>query len=69
MGSIALVAFWVFAIRLWAVDGPKIPLIFIGLWLLGLFGFPVLGLSGFFMSFEAILAVILILIERYKSAF
>ncbi len=28
----ALAAFWVVAIRLWIVDGPKVPLIFIAIW-------------------------------------
>ncbi len=68
MGLIALLAFWTFAIRLWIVDGPKVPIIFIGLWLLAFFGTPFLGLSGhFFLAFEAILAAILIIVERYKS--
>ena len=70
MGVIVLVAFWALAIRLWLTEGPKIPLIFIGLWLLGFFGFPFLGIAGyFFLAFEAILAAILILIEKYKEAF
>jgi hypothetical protein len=70
MGLIAIIAFWVVIIRLWIVDGAKIPLIFIGLWLLGGFGFPRLGLSAYlFMSFEAALTIILIIIERCKSVF
>ena len=70
MGWIVLAAFWGVAIRLWIVDGPKIPLIFMGLWLLGLFAFPMLGLSSYlFMSFQAILAVTLLIIEKYNNAF
>ena len=70
MGIIALVAFWALAVRFWLLEGPKIPLIFMGLWVLGFFGFPFLGIAGyFFLAFEAILAVILILIEKYNEAF
>ena len=70
MGWIALGAFWVFAIKLWISYGPKIPLIFITIWFLGFFGFPAIGWNdGYqFMSFQAILAVILIIIEKYKNA-
>jgi len=68
MGLIALIAFWTFAIRLWIIDGPKTPLIFIGLWFAGLFVIPMLGGSGYiFLAFEAILAVILLIIERCQS--
>ena len=68
MGLIALIAFWGVAIRLWVVDGPKIPLVFIALWSLGFFGIPFLHWSGFvFLAFECVLAVILLIIERYKS--
>ena len=68
-GLIALGGFWVAAIKLWFVDGPKIPLIFIALWLVGFFGFPMLHWAGaVFSAFECILAVILLLVDRYKSA-
>lgn len=68
MGLVALIAFWGVAIRLWMVDGPKIPLIFIALWALGFFVFPMLHWSGyFFWAFECMLTVILLLVERYKS--
>jgi hypothetical protein len=69
MGLIPLIAFWVVAIRLWIIEGPKIPLIFIALWLAGLFGFPALGWPGYlFMAFEALLAAILLIVEKYKEA-
>jgi hypothetical protein len=68
MGLIALIVFWVVAIRLWIVDGPKIPLIFISLWVLGFLGFPLLHWSGvIFLAFESVLAALLLIIERYKS--
>ena len=66
---LALIVFWAIAIRLWIVDGPKIPLAFIALWVLGVLVFPRLGWPGcVFMSYEAVLAAILLVIERYKSA-
>lgn len=65
---IPLIAFWCVAIRLWMVDGPKIPLIFIGIWLVALLAVPRLHWSGLvFMAIECLLAVILLIIERYKS--
>ena len=70
MGFIVLAAFWALVIRLWVTEGPKIPLIFIALWTLGFFGFPFFGIAGYFLlAFQAILAAILILIEKYKEAF
>lgn len=68
-GWIALIAFWTVAIRLWVVDGPKTPLIFIALWIIGLLAFPRFGWPSYaFMSYQAGLAAILLIIERYKSA-
>jgi len=69
LGLIATGAFWVVAIKLWFVDGPKIPLVFIGLWVVGFFGVPLLHWPGVvFLVFECLLAVMLLLIERYKSS-
>ena len=70
MGLFVLIAFWGITIRLWILDGPKIPLIFMGLWVLGLFVFSGLGLNSYlFISFEAVLAVALLVIEKYNKAF
>jgi uncharacterized membrane protein len=67
-GLIALVAFWLVAIRLWVVDGPKVPLIFMAMWAAAYFGFPHLGIrGGFFVAFEALLTVILLIVEKYKE--
>ncbi len=64
---IALAAFWALAIRLWIIDGPKIPLIFIAMWVLGIAMASFLKLTPWlFLSYEAILAAILCVIERYK---
>jgi len=66
---IVIIAFWTVAIRLWIVDGPKTPLIFIALWVGGLLLSRPMGLPGYvFMSYQAVLAVILLVVERYKSA-
>ena len=68
-GWIVFITFWTVAIRLWVVDGPKVPLVFITLWIIGFLLFPRLGWSGYlFLSYEAVLAAILLVIERYKSA-
>jgi len=54
---------------LWYTDGPKIPLIGIGLWFVFFFGVPLLHLPGLvFIVAETILGVSLLLIDKYKSA-
>lgn len=69
LGLIALVVFWVAAIKLWAADGPKIPLICIGIWLVGYFVFPMLHFPGVvFLVLECIMGIILLLVNRYKSS-
>ncbi|MFC1588005.1 hypothetical protein ACFL54_06830 [Planctomycetota bacterium] len=70
IGAIALIAFWTVAIRLWFMEERRTVMIFIGLWAAGLFGFAVLGLSDFiFLSYEAGLAIVLLMVERYHTAF
>lgn len=70
MGIFVIVVFWAAVIRLWVVDGPKIPLFFIALWLAGFFGFPYLGISGlFFLALEAVMAATLLIIAQYKANF
>lgn len=64
---IAFMAFWSLVIRLWALGGLKVPLVFIGLWCLGLFGLTLLGQGYFFMGFEAVLALVLLIINEYKG--
>jgi hypothetical protein len=66
---IALGAFWIAAIKLWILDGARIPLICIGLWLLTYVVTSRLHWSpAVFTVVECLLAVILFLIDRYKSA-
>jgi hypothetical protein len=68
-GLILFAGFWIAAIRLWFRDGAKIPLICIGVWLGAYFGVPRLHWPGMvFMGIECFLGVILLLIDRYKSA-
>ena len=67
MGIIALVGFWLGIVFLWIEDGPKIPIILIILWLLGMFVLPIFKLGAFFWPYEAILAIFAILIWKAKS--
>ena len=65
--SIAFVGFWSYAVRLWFLDGARIPLVFIGLWGLGLYSVLSLGVGGhLFMGFQAILALVLVIINGYR---
>jgi hypothetical protein len=61
------VAFWALLIRLWVLGDFKIPLVFIGLWFIGLIGFSLLGQGYLFMGYEAILALVLLIINGYKG--
>jgi hypothetical protein len=65
---IALVGFWAGVVWVWLADGPKIPLIFAALWIIGLFVFPkVHSPIALFLPFECVLAVVLILMGKYRS--
>ena len=66
-GIFVIAVFWTMVILLWSEDGPRTPVIFIVLWVIGLFGLPMLKLSAFFFPYEAILAIILFLIYKVKS--
>lgn len=66
--SIAFVAFWFLVVRLWVFAGAKIPLAFMGLWVLGFFTVASFRLgSHVFMGFEAILGLILIVLNGCKE--
>ena len=61
--------FWAEVVRLWIVDGPKLPLVFIALWLIGaVLSFLFDAYGWWFLAYEAVLAAALIIVERYKSA-
>jgi hypothetical protein len=67
---IPLIAFWVVAIWMWIDDGAKVPLIFICLWGAGLVVSSMIGLNSYlFMTFQALLAAILLVIKKYNDSF
>jgi hypothetical protein len=67
--AFALGAFWIAAIKLWILDGPKIPLIFIAVWLAAFWVIPLMHWpSVILIVLSCLLAVVLFLIDRYKSA-
>jgi hypothetical protein len=68
LGAISLVAFWAGVVWVWMADGPKIPLIFAALWILGAIVIPRMHWHvAVFMPFTCVLAVMLLLIGKYKS--
>ena len=67
--ALALGAFWIAAIKLWVLDGPKFPLAFIALWLIAFLTIRWVHWPGVaFVVLECLLAVLLFLIDRYKAA-
>ena len=63
------IIFWYIAIRVWILHSRKIALVFIGLWLVAVFGFPMMHLPVLAAQLTVIfLAIILILIDRYQTA-
>ena len=69
-GIFVLAAFWAAIVRLWVVDGPRIPLVFAALWVAGFFGLTYLGVSGlYFVVSEAVMAAILLIIPNAKPVF
>ena len=70
LGSwIVLIGFWCYALRLGVFDNRWLSLVFVSLWAIAKFGFPLLGIEGpiYFISFAAILTVIMIFIDLYRS--
>ena len=70
MGLIAFFGFWVITIKIWVLEGPKIPLIFIALWIAGCWIIAKhFTASGYvMMSYQAFLALIMLLIDKCKNA-
>ncbi|NLZ05914.1 MAG: hypothetical protein GXY19_12135 [Phycisphaerae bacterium] len=67
-GSIALVGFWYLVVRLWFFGGPKVPLLFIGLWVLAFVAVGTWELGGHvFVGIEAVLALSLIVICGFRE--
>lgn len=70
LGSwIVLIGFWFYVLRLAVLDSRWLSLGFISLWVTARFGFVQLGIEGpiYFISFAAILTVIMIFIDLYRS--
>ena len=66
-GSVAFVVFAFLAIRIWMLYGPKIPLIFIGLLVLGQYALPEMFGPYRFPLFVTLLTIVLLLIDRFKA--
>jgi len=67
-GLIVPIIFCYFLIRVWVLYSRRISAIFAGLWIVAVFGFPMLQLSRLVSSLTVIfLAVVLLLIDRYQS--
>jgi len=70
MGISVTVMFWASMVKLWVTDGPRIPLVLAALWGTGLVLLGLLDISAYiFMAYQALLAVVALMIERYKSAY
>jgi hypothetical protein len=67
-GFVVPIIFWYFVIRVWILTGRKIPLIFIGLWIVAVFSPPHLHLPALVSPLTVIfLAIVLVLIDRYQT--
>jgi hypothetical protein len=70
LGSwIVFIGFWFYALRLALLDSRWLSLGFIVLWAIARLALPQLGIEGpiYFISFAAMLTVILIFIDLYRS--
>lgn len=65
----AFIAFWFYIIRIARLDGARLPIIFVSLWLLAYLGFPYIGIEGvlYFTAFEALLTLVLIFVDLYRN--
>ena len=69
MATVALIAFWGAVAALWAVAGPRIPLVFIGLWVAADIAWTHFGRpERVMLSIEATLAAILLLVTLYQAS-
>ena len=66
--ALVMIVFWGLVIRLWVFDGFKLPLVFIGIWIIGLFYFKSIeGYQYIFMGYGAVLALAMIIIQACKG--
>ena len=63
-----MIIFWGLVIRLWVFDGYKLPLLFIGIWIIGLICFTRFDpYKTLFMRYEAVLALVMFIIQGCKG--
>ena len=66
--SLVFIVFWGLIIRLWVFDGYKLPLVFIGIWILGLVCLTRIEAYRYlFMGLEAVLSLVMIIIQGCKG--
>jgi hypothetical protein len=64
------VIFWYLLIRVWIESGRRIPFIFIGLWIVAVFGLPYFHLPSLALRLtEIALSISLVLIDRYQTGY
>ena len=69
-GLFVPIVFWLLLIRVWTQSGRRIPFVFIGLWIVAVFGFPYLHLPALASKLTQIaLAVCLVLIDKYQTGY
>jgi hypothetical protein len=67
-GGIAFIVFWGLVLKVWIKYGARLPLTFIGMFLLGYVGMPLVpGAQVYFSLFVCFLAIALLLVDRVKS--
>jgi hypothetical protein len=67
-GNIATIVFFILILRVWFRFGAKIPLTFIGMWIVMYFTLPLVPKIQYpFQLFVCFLAIALLLVERVKS--
>jgi hypothetical protein len=67
-GLVVTIIFWYLVIRVWILSGKRIPLIFVGLWLLAVFGVPYLQVPWRISLLAVVfLSICLVLIDRYQT--
>ena len=64
------IIFWYLLIRVWKHSGRRIPFVFIGLWVIAVFGLPSLHLPALASRLTEIgLTICLVLIDRYQTGY
>jgi hypothetical protein len=67
-GGIAFIVFWGLVLKVWFKFGPKLPLTFVGMLVLGYLGMPhIPGAQAYFSLFVCFLAIALLLADKVKS--